>query len=316
QAAKAVMKVVSLYGKEASDAVYGKAKRFVSEERLHQQLDFESTELMKLQKDRPADTRYFVFADTVTTSKGRGQGWMGLRFQLTPGGEFNEIILHLRMQSMEILEQHKTLGKLGVNLAHSAYFDLSSKDAFIKSLHDNIDPGQFEIDAIRFTGPELTGIDNRLIGLDLLKHDLAKALLFDPRGNLVPPYEALWGRSILAYRGHMSDATKGRFSAEPGVESDKAVFLESVGLDTLSVDGQLDEKRFLALAEEPDWILITKPMADEGLAEFIGTLNAKFAGVQSATSSPAADYVVPDPTGKRKTQVKMYSGKSDGPQTR
>ena len=47
---------------------------------------------------------------------------MGIRFQTEPEGGYNDIILHIRFHQTETRAQQETLGKLGVNLIHSAFY--------------------------------------------------------------------------------------------------------------------------------------------------------------------------------------------------
>ncbi len=89
-----------------SDAIYGKAPRYVSRERLKLMLDHEYQLLIdRLAPTRGDHTNFFVFADTVATSNYKGtneaHGWLGFRFQTEPKGEPSEIVLHVRMWDKE-----------------------------------------------------------------------------------------------------------------------------------------------------------------------------------------------------------------------
>src|SRR5271170_6103417 len=64
-----IAKSISAYDMVFSDAIYGKAPRYVSRERLKLMLDHEYQLLMeRLSATRGERTNFFVFADTVTTS--------------------------------------------------------------------------------------------------------------------------------------------------------------------------------------------------------------------------------------------------------
>src|SRR5512140_2766330 len=85
-AAGTVAKTISAYDMTVSDAVYGPAQRYVSRQRLQAMLDHEWNLLIeRLDADRGASTRFFVFADTVAarsySRKEEGHGWLGIRFQ-------------------------------------------------------------------------------------------------------------------------------------------------------------------------------------------------------------------------------------------
>ena len=88
-AAGTIAKTVSAYDKKVSDAIYGRAGRYVSSERLQAMLTHEyDLNLERLDPERGAETAFFAFADTVATRSYHGtansNGWMGVRFQAHP----------------------------------------------------------------------------------------------------------------------------------------------------------------------------------------------------------------------------------------
>ena len=88
-AAGTVAKTISAYDMTFSDAIYGKAPRYVSRERLQTMLQHEYDLLVtRLAEKRGERTRFFVFADTVATASSKsasaGHGWLGIRFQTKP----------------------------------------------------------------------------------------------------------------------------------------------------------------------------------------------------------------------------------------
>ena len=110
-----------------SDAIYGKAPRYVSQERLQLMLDHEYRLLIeRLAASRGDHTTFFVFADTVATlsfkANNEAHGWMGIRFQTAPQGEPSDIILHVRMWDEEAVLQQEALGIIGGNLIYGAFF--------------------------------------------------------------------------------------------------------------------------------------------------------------------------------------------------
>src|SRR6187399_1702352 len=65
-AAGTIAKTISAYDMTVSDAIYGRADRYVSRQRLDTMLDHEYRLLeQRLVAKRGAGTRFFVFADTV-----------------------------------------------------------------------------------------------------------------------------------------------------------------------------------------------------------------------------------------------------------
>src|SRR6202041_630254 len=63
-----IAKSISAYDMVFSDAIYGKAPRYVSRERLTTMLDHEYQLLIeRLSASRGDKTKFFVFADTVAT---------------------------------------------------------------------------------------------------------------------------------------------------------------------------------------------------------------------------------------------------------
>ena len=96
-AAGTVAKSMSAYDMQVSDAIYGKASRYVSRERLEKMLDHEYSLLQeRLRESRGGSTRFFAFADTAAAKAHAGgsdwHAWMGhdatVRPPLIPGHEF------------------------------------------------------------------------------------------------------------------------------------------------------------------------------------------------------------------------------------
>src|SRR5690554_7119855 len=81
----------SAYDMKVSDSIYGKAKRYVCEERLHTMLRREYEMVTTSLAHRKEHTRFFSFCNTVESlnyhKTNQGQGWVGLRFQVKPRSE-------------------------------------------------------------------------------------------------------------------------------------------------------------------------------------------------------------------------------------
>ena len=159
-AAGTIAKSMSAYDMKFSDEIYGKAKRYVSRDRLIQMLDHEYRLLdERLKTERGSETRFFVFANTVSARNFRGtnecHGWMGLRVQMAPGEEPNDIILHVRMLDKSNILQQDALGVFGVNMIYGGLFLHDEADNFISSLRDNLEGSRIEVDMIEFNGESL-----------------------------------------------------------------------------------------------------------------------------------------------------------------
>src|ERR1700678_1052565 len=82
-AAGTIAKTISAYDMTISDAIYGRAERYVSRQRLETMLDHESPLLQeRLGEKRGAWTKFFVFAATVVgqsySRRDDVHGWLGL----------------------------------------------------------------------------------------------------------------------------------------------------------------------------------------------------------------------------------------------
>lgn len=259
-AAGTVAKSMSAYDMAVSDAIYGKASRYVSQERLLHMLDHEYGLLHeRLAGERGAEARFFVFADTVAarsySRQQDGLGWMGIRFQGAPGQEPNDIILHVRLLDEDNLKQQEAAGIIGVNLVHAAMHYTQDPHRILASLLENLEPWRAEVGMARFTGPDYAAVDNRLIALELVKRGIAKATLFNASGEVVHPTEVLYGKPIIVERGsfrpvthttlHMLQSSKAQFAQEPNVQEENMTVLFEMTLHNLTDEDGINERDFL-----------------------------------------------------------------------
>src|SRR6201982_272702 len=98
-----VAKSISAYDKEVSDDLYGSGARYVSGERLQAMVDRAWAPLInQLNKSRGSTAPFFSFVDTISARNYAGtnepHGWVGLRFQLQPGDQPNEVVLHINLR--------------------------------------------------------------------------------------------------------------------------------------------------------------------------------------------------------------------------
>ena len=78
----------SAYDMKVSDAIYGKASRYVCEERLITMLQIEYNSLHNNLEDRHDTTKFFSFCNTVESlnyhKTNQGQGWVGNSISIKP----------------------------------------------------------------------------------------------------------------------------------------------------------------------------------------------------------------------------------------
>src|SRR5689334_13652927 len=205
-AAGTIAKSISAYDMTVSDAIYGKAERYVCRPRLEAMLNYEH----KLNLDRLSDTRgpttaFFAFADTVSARNFKGtndcHGWMGVKFQSRPGDQDSQVIIHVRMLDNENALQQEALGIVGVNLLYGAFFLYPEPELLIESLLDGLTTQRISIDMIEFSGIEFRQVDNRLMSMKLVQMGLSGAAMFDPKGTVLQPSEVLYKKNVLVERG-------------------------------------------------------------------------------------------------------------------
>ncbi|MDK3159391.1 hypothetical protein QPK87_22850 [Kamptonema cortianum] len=211
-AAGTVAKSMSAYDMTVSDAIYGKAQRYVCRERLEKMLDHEyELNIERLKSKRGATTQFFAFANTVAARGYKGNsechGWMGIRFQPIPQAPPSQIVVHVRMWDKDNLSQQQALGIVGVNLIYAAFYYTMSPDTIMESLLDNLSIQRIEVDMIEFDGPIFNGVDHRLMTLKLVQIGLTNAAMFAPDGKVLQPSELLYKKPIILERGSFRPVT-------------------------------------------------------------------------------------------------------------
>ena len=200
-----VAKSISAYDKEVSDDLYGSGPRYVSKERLEAMLDSEWDQLLKqLNKSRGSNTRFFSFVDTVSARNYAGtnepHGWVGLRFQLDPGGQPNEVILHINMRDRSNPLEQEAIGILGVNLIYAVFYQSQTTESFLESVAQDLEK-RIEIDHVEVRGAAFEGWDRRAILAHLVCAGLAEAVCFPSSGPPVPPIEVLYKKAVVLAPG-------------------------------------------------------------------------------------------------------------------
>ena len=259
-AAGTIAKTMSAYDKVYSDHIYGPepSGRYVCESRLYKMLDHEYSLMdSRLRRIRP-DTNFFVFADTVAAVNYqrtiKGDGWLGLRFQLHPDGGPNDLILHAKMLDNDNHLQQQAIGILGVNMIFACFRYNEDPETMLISLLDSL-RGRVQIDMVRLAGPAFENVDNRLLSLKLVQHGLTDVAMFNAEGRNIHPSEFLYRKAVLVVRGSFRPPTLvnldmiktayDQFRAQPDVDPSNTFVLTEITLDNLRNTAGLDEKDFL-----------------------------------------------------------------------
>jgi hypothetical protein len=200
-----VAKSISAYDKEVSDDLYGSGDRYVSKERLEAMLDNEWAQLLnQLHKTRGSQTRFFSFVDTVAARNYAGtndpHGWVGLRFQLQPGGSPNDILMHINMRDSSNVQQQEAIGILGVNLIYAAFNQLQPKESLLEGIAQDVEK-RIEIDYVDLRGAAFESWDRRALLVDLVRRGLAEAVSFPSNGSPMPPTEVLYKKAVVLAPG-------------------------------------------------------------------------------------------------------------------
>ena len=258
-AAGTIAKSISAYDMTVSDAIYGVCGRYVSRSRLETMLDHEYALLTeRLSAKRGDNTRFFVFADTVAamsySRKDDCHGWMGIRFQIAPGSEPSQILLHVSLLDRENISQQEAIGILGVNLIHGALY-LHDPLSVVKQLLDDLSAERIEVDLIQFSGPAFEKVDNRLMSLELVHCGLSGAAMFTTKGEVIQPAEAFYKKPILLVRGSFRPVTNvnvdmlhcalAQFVQEPANEGEEVRVVTEMTLNNLIEEDVIDNRDFL-----------------------------------------------------------------------
>jgi hypothetical protein len=263
-AAGTIAKSISAYDMTVSDAIYGKAERYVCRQRLQAMLDHEhSLNLDRLTEQRGETTAFFAFADTVSARSYKGtnecHGWIGVKFQSRPRDQDSQIIIHVRMLDSENALQQEALGIVGVNLLWGAFFLCHEPELLMESLLDGLTTARIEIDMIEFSGIEFRQVDNRLMSMKLVQMGLSGAAMFDPKGTVLQPAEVLRKKNVLVERGSfrplchvnldMMRSARQAFARDLG-EGEEIVELMELTMRNLREEGgEVDRSDFLARAD-------------------------------------------------------------------
>jgi hypothetical protein len=266
-AAGTVAKSMSAYDMTVSDAIYGKAERYVCRPRLEAMLEHEHRlNLDRLAESRGETTAFFAFADTVSARNYRGtnecHGWMGVRFQSRPHDPDSQIVIHVRMLDGENALQQEALGIVGVNLLYGAFYFDEDPELLIESLLDGLTTQRIAIDMIELSGIAFRDVDNRLMSMKLVQLGLSGAAMFDPSGAVLQPSEVLYKKNVLVERGSfrpvchvnmdMLRSARENFERDLGLPAESGDVVELMELTMRNLreeGGEVDRADFLARAD-------------------------------------------------------------------
>lgn len=214
-----IAKTMSAYDMTFSNEIYGleESGRYVSKSRLEKMLDHEFQLLGdRLHGEKYQSRTFFSFADTVTTlnynKSNDPHGWLGIKFQLTPSGEANEIIFHVRLLDSDATLQQNVLGILGVNLVYAAFYFHQEPQRMIESLADNLSQGSVEIDLISVKGPAFETLDEVLVNLFLIQKGFSSAAIFLPKDGVTQAKDLMYKQHVMILRTRFNQKTKPDFA--------------------------------------------------------------------------------------------------------
>ena len=266
-ASGSIAKTISAYDMVMSDHIYGKeaGNRYVCEARLEKML----TREYDLLSERLADVKgkdhcFFAFANTVAALNfqrtNEAHGWMGVRFQATPGSAPSDVIIHVRMLDPQNILQQDAIGIIGVNLTHGALCLHETPEKMVRQLLDHLDTGRMEVNFVRVSGPAFAKVDNRLLNLQLVKDGFTHAVMFNEQGEVVLPADYLYKKDILLVRGSYRPPTlvsmdmiktgQMNFARVANISENDVQTIAEVTISTLQEDGDvIANEDFLARVE-------------------------------------------------------------------
>jgi hypothetical protein len=108
---------------------------------------------------------------------------------------------------------------------------------------------------IKLSGPAFTGVDNRLMALQLVQQWLTEAAMFTADGETIIPGELLWEKPVLVERGSfrpltnpmldMLERAQEQFIRDRSLQNNPPVVLFEMTLHQLQVGDAIDHRDFL-----------------------------------------------------------------------
>ncbi len=301
-----VAKTMSAYDMVFSNSIYGEEQsgRYVSKSRLHKMLEHEF-ELLSERLIGPnySGRTFFAFADTVTTlnfnKTNDPHGWLGIRFQVTPGGEPNDVVFHVRLLDSDSSLQQNVLGILGVNLVFAAYYYQHDVRTMIESLVDNLTTGSVEIDLISLSGPIFKDVDDRLVNLYLIAKGFSGAAIFDKNAVALQAKDLLYKKDVMILRTRYKQKSTPnfdlfnraveQFKRSQGLNDDNLVVLIEVLMTNLFGEEKEPEnsdlealaKRAEELCATGNYVIVSDFSRNHKLAQYLARCKPRSVGIST-----------------------------------
>lgn len=236
-----IAKAISAYDMTISDSIYGETRKYVSRERVESMLDVEYENLRNSLSTQSPQKHFFAFANSIETinfqKTNQGQGWVGIRYQLTPNGPPATCIVHVILHTQDSDEQRKIIGELGVNLIYGAFEYSHDTELFIENLKQNLNIEDFEINFIEINGSQFDSKKSIRLSLQLVKSGLTKMIMLGKKFEVLQPMNFLYKKDVVLVRGRFRPPTK----------VTEEMFLSSQ--NQLVNNHQLSEHGLIAIAE-------------------------------------------------------------------
>ena len=305
-----IAKTMSAYDMVFSNSIYGveESGRYVTKSRLNKMIEHEFNLLTeRLYGPKYDNKNFFAFANTVTTlnfSKTNDpHGWLGIRFQVTPGGEQNDIVFHVRLLDSDANLQQNVLGVLGVNLVYAAYFYTNDVQSMIESLVDNLSVGSVEIDLVSVKGPVFNNANDRLVNLYLVAKGFSGAAIFDQNGVACQSKDLLYKKDVMILRTKFGQKSKPNFDllnravdqfkrSQDLDDQNIIVLIEVLMTNLLNDNTELnndDLESFVERAEElcatGNFVIVSDFARNHKLAQYLARCNAQSVGISTNISN-------------------------------
>ncbi|MFT6245733.1 MAG: hypothetical protein ACJA0U_001671 [Salibacteraceae bacterium] len=236
-----IAKSISAYDMTISDSIYGETRKYVSRDRVESMLEVEYEMLKNSLSTRSPQKHFFAFANTIETTNfqqaNQGQGWIGIRYQLTPNGPPVTCIIHIVLQTNDVVEQRKIIGELGVNLIYGAFEYSHHNELFVENLKQNINSDYLEINYIELNGNQFDSKKSIRLSLQLVKSGLTKMIMLGKNFEVLQPSNSLYKKDVVLVRGRFRPPTK----------VTEEMFLRSQ--NQLANNNKLSEHGMMAVAE-------------------------------------------------------------------
>jgi len=305
-----IAKTMSAYDMVFSNSIYGSEEsgRYVTESRLHKMIDHEFNLLTeRLYGPKYDNKSFFAFANTVTTlnfnKTNDPHGWLGIRFQVTPDGEHNDIVFHVRLLDSDANLQQNVLGVLGVNLVYAAYFHNDDVQTMIESLVDNLSVGSVEIDLVSINGPVFKNANDRLVNLYLIAKGFSGAAVFDRDGAARQSKDLLYKKDVMILRTKFGQKSTPnfdlfnraveQFKRSQQLEDENIIVLIEVLMTNLLDDNREfnneDLETFARRAEElcatGNYVIVSDFARNHKLAQYLSRCKANSVGISTNISN-------------------------------